>query len=421
MRTSVRIEILLIGILLAGVGLFCFGRARELRYDFHHFYRDAHYVWEHGALNPTLHADDKLSERQLPFYLPIVPLALSPLTAGGLEATAVLWALLQMTSLGYSIFELRRHWAGSAVVFWAALLLALPAIYEAAFFNQLSFPILALCLATIRFVQSNRFIAGAVTLGIACITKFLPGALIAWIILQHRRGAIRLVALTAAFSLVVAFVPCWFAFGIDQTNRYLIEWWDYNVGASRSVDLLNPEIDAHFLGHTNQSIRAVVARWMWAEHPYRMPVQPITCDKRIADSVATLMTITLFCMWVWMTRRAQRWEASTSSETSQRAAAAVWMIGMLVFSPLMRQYYLVWAWPAALLLANVALRPKQHDSRVCAWIGLTSWLIGMALWPAPLARLGGAHLVMLIIVAVCTAGAERVAIVRHDQQAAAST
>lgn len=412
MRSSLRIEIGLCILLLMVTGLFCFERARQLRYDFHHFYRDAQYVWLHGELNPVLQAEDKLAERQLPFYLPIVPLMLAPLTFAGLPPAAAAWALVQVITLGYSLYELRRRWTASAGAFWYATVLASPALYEAAFFNQLSFPILALCLATVRQAEQNHRTAAALSLSLACIMKYLPGVLLVWTFLQQRRAsALRFAALTAMFSAILVFLPCWAVFGRDATNRYLAEWWRHNLDTSGSFDLLDPEINTHFLGHTNQSVRAVVARWTWPEHPYRMPVQPVALDKSAVNRISTLISASLLALWIVITARAGR---SGSSLPAQRASAAAWMIGMLVFSPLLRQYYLIWAWPALVFLAGSAgIRDEEVQGttaqrvRRYAQIGLAVWLSGMLLWPIPLARLGGVHLLMLVVVAICTALAGR--------------
>ena len=54
--------------LLLSVGVFSFIRAVRLDFDFHHFYPDARYVWEHGALNPHMAADPDVTPRRLPFY-----------------------------------------------------------------------------------------------------------------------------------------------------------------------------------------------------------------------------------------------------------------------------------------------------------------------------------------------------------------
>ncbi|MBL8880282.1 MAG: DUF2029 domain-containing protein [Phycisphaerales bacterium] len=423
MRHAARLETCVICALLLAVGLFSFERARQLRYDFHHFYRDARYVWDHAALNPVLKADDEVAQRQLPFYLPVVPLALAPLTAGGVTSAAVLWAALQTASLAAALHEIRRRWVSSAGAFWLAVACGLPVIYEAAFFNQLSFPILALCLLAIRFVQSNKTISAAASLSVACITKLLPAMLIVWLAMQRPRGWLRTCAMTLLFAAIFALVPCYLAFGMAETHKYLAQWVEHNGGSSRAFDLLDPQIDEHFLGHANQSIRAVVARWTWPEHPFRLPRQPIELSRSASDTLAQILTVTLCAIWIALTLRVSKRPAdirrspggahselipSANDATQQShvdctalSSAAIWMIGMLVFSPLMRQYYLIWAWPAVALLADQSLRSIATRTPRCAWVGLGAWLIGMAIWPMPLVRLAGAHLAMLIVVAIC--------------------
>lgn len=423
MRYAVLLERCLIALLLLGVGLFSFERARQLRYDFHHFYRDARFVWEHAALNPVLQADDKLSERQLPFYLPIVPLVLAPLTVGGVTPAAAIWALLQVGSLGYAIRELRRRWAPLTGAFGLALALAFPAIYEAAFFNQLSFPILALCLAAIRSVEANNRFASAIALASACVIKLLPGSLLAWLVLQRPRGWFGVVIMTVTVMTVLTLAPCYVAFGPADTHHYLIQWVNHNASSSRAFDLLDPQIDEHFLGHANQSIRAVVARWTWSEHPYRMPVQPLSLSRAASDRISSVITFGLGALWIALTVRTRsRQDDSVSRSAPDHAlfsTAAIWMMAMLVFSPLMRQYYLVWAWPALAFLAQMALGAPTRASARFAWIGVAAWSAGMALWPVPFARLAGAHLLMLIVMAVCVSGASRAAMVRLNRSNAA--
>ncbi|MFQ6048974.1 MAG: hypothetical protein ACE5K7_06385, partial [Phycisphaerae bacterium] len=78
--------------MLAAVGAVSFIQAVKLDYDFHHFYLDAAYVWQHGALNPDLETPERSQQRRrLPFYLPVVALLLSPLTSAGVKPAAAVW------------------------------------------------------------------------------------------------------------------------------------------------------------------------------------------------------------------------------------------------------------------------------------------------------------------------------------------
>ena len=82
-------------VLSGAVTAVSYRQARKLDFDFHHFYRDARYVWDHGALNPDRDNPRVLERRQLPFYLPVVALLLAPMTFAGVETAAVIWSLMQ--------------------------------------------------------------------------------------------------------------------------------------------------------------------------------------------------------------------------------------------------------------------------------------------------------------------------------------
>jgi hypothetical protein len=396
--------------LLVAVGLGSFDRARRGQFDFEHFYRDAEYVWKHGELSPP-HVtplppregpgggsplpSSSDEDRRLPFYLPVVSLALSPLTAFGRVPAALIWAAAQVAALGFSLRELRRWLAPAAAsrAPWAeliALVLFLPAIFEATRFNQLSFFILALVLGAVRTLDTQQSTRAGVLFGLATVLKLLPGVFALWLVLKRRWWALLAWMVTVAATTAL---PPLIAFGPQRALAYHQQWWDENVHGDAGRSLLNPALRAHFIDHRNQSIGQVLARLMWREHPYRAPVQiadlpPATCAA-LAQGIAALLLFGL----AWSTRRP--W---SQLPTAQRhAEAAVFAIAMLVLSPLLRQYYLVWAGPALWLLASDALATGRARLARC---GLAVWLIGMVLWIWPLPRTLGAHLVMLIALAV---------------------
>ena len=84
---------------LLAVAVVSFRQAVRLDYDFHHFYLDARYVWQHQALNPDLDGAGPGARRQLLFYLPVVALFLSPIAAGGVVPAAAVWTVLQIAAL----------------------------------------------------------------------------------------------------------------------------------------------------------------------------------------------------------------------------------------------------------------------------------------------------------------------------------
>ncbi|MCK4340381.1 MAG: DUF2029 domain-containing protein, partial [Phycisphaerae bacterium] len=340
-------------VLLLGVGLVSFNRAARGRYDFHHFYLDARYVWEHGELNPNNTLPRSNEERQLPFYLPVVALALSPLTALGRQPAALVWAAAQVATLGYGLRVLRQWGAENkadargTAAFALATLLAVPVLYEAGKFNQLSYFVLALVLGATAALDHKRPRTAGALLGAAAVLKLLPGIFLVWLLLKRRWSAA--VSFVAA-AVGLALLPPLAVFGPHKTVEYHQQWWEHNVRGDSAAGLLNADLPEHFIDRRNQSIVQVVARLAWPEHPYAAPRQPLRLDQRTCTWLAYLLSGGLFLVLLWATRRP--WKRL--SIPRRHAEAALYALGMLVFSPLLRQYYLVWAVPALVLLARAA-------------------------------------------------------------------
>jgi alpha-1,2-mannosyltransferase len=402
--------------LLIALGVLAAWRGIEGRYDFHHFYLDARYVWEHRALNPVLAQPATDETRNLPFYLPVVPLLLAPLTALGRVPAAIVWSAAQMAALAYSLAVLRR-WVGSrpaggtpgALVL--ATVFALPALYEAARFNQLSYFVLALLLGGANALDRERPRLAGVFFGVATVLKLLPGIFLLWLLLKRRWSA----ALACVATItVLALVPPTLVFGLEKARAYHREWFEYNARGDAACGMLRSDLPEHFIDRRNESIGQVLARWTWLEHPFRVAWQPLklepqTC-KRLADGISAALLLALLAL----TRRP--WRNLTLER--RHAEAAVFAIAMLALSPLVRQYYLVWALPGLVVFAGWAVggsdEPGRSKPRVLGWIGLAVWLGGMALWPWQITRVCGAHLLMLL-----TLGALLVLVRRPGRDAAA--
>ncbi len=395
--------------LLLAVGTISFIRAARGEWDFSHFYHDARDVWENRTLNPVLDPTGGDNGRRLPFYFPAVPAMIAPLTAFGPRVAAGLWMLIQVGSLAYSLRLVRREWAGSDAAFWLAICLALPALYEAAKFNQLSFPILALTLAAFDGFRGGGTLRTAVPLGLAIVLKLLPGIFVLWLCLKRRWAA---ASATVAASVVFAVVPAVIAFGPRQAATHYAEWWRFNFEGDSVRGLLGAERREHFTDHRNQSITQVISRWTWEGHPHRMHSQPVQLSVTIGVTVARLASGALLAALLWLSRRS----APQLGPDRLRAEWAVFGIASLVLSPLVRQYYLVWTLPGLAYLAGRAEQPRS--ARMMA--GLAVWTLGMIawLWPAEAQaeamRLGGVHLLMLLIVGVVLLCGRETAGTSHD-------
>ncbi|MFQ5806082.1 MAG: glycosyltransferase family 87 protein [Phycisphaerae bacterium] len=406
-RPRRRWPLLGLGVLLGAVGAVSFTQAAKLDYDFRHFYLDAAYVWQHGQLNPDLDNPDRAQRRQLPFYLPAVALLLSPLTAGGAKPAALLWTIGHLVSLAYTLKVLASWRApqGSRAPPRAAIIIAtvaaLPVIYEAARFNQVSFFVLALVLAGAAALERRRPTRAGVWLGLATAFKLLPGIFALWLLLKRQWTAL---ATLAATVLVVALLPCLIAFGPRDTARYHRQWWNYNVHGAPARGMVDASLRSHFIDHRNQSIPAVLARLCWPKHPQAASFQPFKLDERTCRRIARGLAILLVTVLIWMTRRpvwgADGEDASDAEPTNRcRREAATYLLAMLVFSPLLRTYYLVWALPGLVLLTRFALDDRLRSSQRLGLLGFTLWLAGMLAWMSDTARAYGVHLIMLIALA----------------------
>lgn len=389
-------------VVLVALGVLSFHRATREKFDFHHFYLDAHYVWEHGGLNPNVvpfpRSDD---DRQLPFYLPTVPTALAPVTALGRVPAALLWSVAQVAALGYSLRVLRRWGVAehanpteaalrTTLIFAVATVVALPAFIEAARFNQLSFFVLAMLLGGLSALDRNRpWVAGGV-LAAAAVLKLLPLIFLPWLLLKRRWSAAAAFVIACAALIVL---PPLFAFGPQRALEYHRQWWELNARGESASGLLNMDLPEHFINHRNQAIVQVLARWTWAEHRYPTPRQPLRLAPETSRGIATGITAVLgIALFI------NTWRAWTQLSVRRRhAEAAAYLLGLMVFSPLLRQYYLVWAFPAVVLFAQLAAHVESARERWFGRAGLITWLAGMLAWIRPEPRLMGAHLLMLIV------------------------
>ena len=402
-------------LLLLLVGGISFDRAWRGRYDFHHFYLDARYVWEHGQLNPDLDNPEPLKQRQLPFYLPIVSLALAPLTCAGLPLAAALWAAGQAACLGFALMVLLgwcrtdRRVRTRALVLASACVLALPAILEAAKFNQLTILVLALLLGAFGVLERDRPLRAGALFGLAAMVKLLPAIFIGWLLLKRRWKALGAFVATVA---VVAVLPCLAVFGPQKTLQYHHEWWQHNVYGAPAGGMADGSLTDHFIDRRNQGLTVVCARLFSPQHPYHVSFQPLRLDAGSCVLLARGILVVLLAGLIWRTIRP--WHHL--GHLQRRVEFATCLLAMMVFSPLVRQYYLVWALPALLLLLCLVANDSAGQRRKIGWAAIAVWLVGMLLWTWEAARICGAHWLMLTVMGVLLLAATSGPPARHPLQ-----
>lgn len=377
-------------------------RALRGRYDFHHFYHDARHVFDHGELPP---------EPELPFYPPVVPLLIAPMAAFGPVGAAIAWSAAHGIAFVFTVWTLSRCASLPAGI--VALLLAAPAAYEAARFNQLTFVVLALILAGAAALMRGRTALAGASFAAACVLKILPGIFALWLMIS---GRWKTLAWWLGSLIAILLTPPLIAWGPQRTWDAHVAWWRHNVEGVGGGGLVATDIPAHFLSHQNQSISAVIARMGWRAHPNPAPVQWLDLSlehARKAGVAATLLLAVGLAVWTrWHSRR------SRQADDLQRIwlPVSVYSLAMLVLSPLVRTYYLWWALPALVIFAGRALGARgtaaderislretsstSHDGHWTGAAGLVVWLAGMALWMWEPARSCGVHLWMLLVMAV---------------------
>ncbi len=366
-------------------------RALREKFDFHHFYADAAYVWQHGALNPDLDNPDRMLRRQLPFYLPVVPLALAPLAGGGVRIAALLWTGMQVLSL-LACWRLLKRWSLPPGA-WFGWLLAIPVLFESARFNQLGLPVLALVLAAAAALHRNRETRGGLLLGGAIILKLLPGLFLPWLVLKRRWRA---AAACLLGGVVLTVLPCLIVFGPVATGDYFRQWWQHNVAGAPARGMTDPDLREHFIDHRNQSLPAILARATVADHPHPAPWQPLELTPPDARRIALGGLAALALAGAFVLRRPL--PPGDPRDALPQETSLV-LLGMLVLGPLLRTYYLVWAIPAVLLLAGRAGSGGRGSG--AARVGLSLWVLGMAGWASEIARGYGVHWFMLVGLGIC--------------------
>lgn len=392
-------------IILAGaVAAVSYHQAAKLDYDFHHFYRDARFVWEHGALNPDLDNADPLERRQLPFYLPVVALLLAPITAGGITIAAAIWSALHAGALLISLRALHSWLAlrmtGGVSPLAVACLASLPAIYETARFSQISFIVLALVLSGFAALQRGRRIMCGTLIGLATVLKLLPGVLLVWLLLKRQWTALWVAAISIA---LIAFVPCLAVFGPSRTLAYHQQWAAANLGINTPGGVGRASVREHFVDHRNQSVAAVTERLSWPGHPAKAPWQPLRISRTAGVRIAAAIMAALALGLMLMSRR----PLTSMTRGARQAEFAAYLTAMLIFSPLLRQYYLVWCLPGLVVFAELGAGASSQRRRIAGRLGLVIWLAGMVAWLSPTARTYGAHLWMLVCIAILLVAAAR--------------
>jgi hypothetical protein len=190
------------------------------------------------------------------------------------------------------------------------------------------------------------------------------------------------VAVVAATTLEL--VPCLLLFGPSKTIEYHRRWARNALVYGSAVHMLmHPDdpmyVRRHrtFIDYRNQSLAMVIGRaGGLVGGPRQTTSQPVV-SRATAVAVYVVANAVVAGLLLWLSRTPWR-----KLRPDRRACEwALWLLAMLWFSPLMRQYYLIWAYPAlAVLLARADLHRQANRSGWPTWTAVVVWLAAMFAW-----------------------------------------
>jgi alpha-1,2-mannosyltransferase len=344
-------------------------RAGRIRYDFDHFYLDARHIIDHGTINTDDNNPDEKARGRLQNYLPVAPLMFVPFAALGSWAGGAAWVLLNAVLLILSVRWVGTHLTGRPSTDWA-IAQALPVwlccavIYEQFRFNQVSIVVLFLLLASYVLLDQGRDIAAGFAVALATVIKLMPAVFVLYLVLRRRwRAAIA--AVTAAIILDLG--ASLLAFGWPQTQCYHRRWWHFVTQEHSGLTMMHPRpgstIHPHFLDYHNQSPALVLAK-------------ALPGHREVAQWLYLVVMGTCAVAMVAVVRR-----GIDEGTWPRRLTFAAWLLTMLWFTPLLRQYYLIWAYPAvAVLVERVRDHHMAGRSARFAWTAIAIWVVSMIAW-----------------------------------------
>jgi hypothetical protein len=422
------------------------------RPDWRDFRAESRYVWEQRRSAPGT---------AMFGYLPGAAVLLWPFAAWTPNGVGVALFVATNVACAVAVIWILAHcWTRRARPFPmsaalpAAMVLGCANLAHALQSNQMTLWTLALIVAGLALVGRGRQGAGGLMLGAAAAIKTMPLLLGAYLVLTRRWRA---TGMMVVGFLLVDVVPSLVAYGPAGTPREHRDWLRRVAWHSNGVQIEDPLLRVHRHG-SNQSFSAVLARWL-RDRPNAEtqvivkgdapegeverlraalgrgevlsidPMPPRDADWELLRKdisrvprfhVASLSPTAVKTIWAvaliaalaalsiatWRTR-------GMSFDGDWTPAAALWMLAMFWPSPMMRDYYLVWALPALLvvcrgLTAAIAggggrWTPGMRLAAAAIWM----WIIGLAGLAVDVAMWYGVHLLALAVLAAATAWAWR--------------
>jgi hypothetical protein len=413
--------------------------------DWSDLQREAAHVWEHGHTAP---------DTAMFGYLPTTTMALWPFAAWLPGPWGVLaFIASNVGAVVLTVWIVYRWWLGAArfaaVPVWPLALVSVN-FAHALQANQLTLWMLVLCVGGLTLVARGRSAAGGFCLGLATLIKVVPAILAVYLLLRRQWRAAAVMIVTV---IVLDVLPCLAFFGWPGTVAEHRAWVQRAGRYSNWQWIEQPLLRVH--KRANESLAVVLARWLrespaarWqvillgdpppevVEH-YRAaladdeflafdptpPREGSWAERRVDISwvprmhVADLPAEVVWWIWAiplagglgalaWFTWRG----GGGGMSADWPFASALWLLAMFWPSPMLRHYYLAWAFPALVVVWQSLATARRgggqwHAGEICGLMALIGWLIGVfCLGSMPL-RWYGIHLVVLALLTAATSWA----------------
>lgn len=357
--------------------------------DWRAFVKETSYVWEHLEIAPWTGMFG---------YLPAASFLLWPFTVwlprpmgliafaltNGAAAVGGAWILFRWWFVDNAGVEGDRRSGISKLALFGWPLFVLGAHFQNVLQgNQLTIILLFLCVAGLTLIQLKRSWSGGFLLGVATCLKVTPGILLVFLLLKRRWSAVG--GMVLAF-LLLDMVPSAALFGIDGAIREHKAWLQRVEWYSNRRFIEDPWLRVMHHGHEhNTSLSVVLTRWL-REQPgtgRHIVVRGDPSEAELKEIRAAMLPgdhLSIDPMPTSGERFSVSFHESDARRSLPRTSIANWSA---------ERVYILWMLIEAAVLASavlITLRSRRHADSRDAWQGQAALWLLVSMWSSPMLR-----------------------------------